>query len=922
DTAVIAGTLNGTGTLTANDYALYGATINANLGGGMLYVGTGTSLLNGTAGATSFEIGGTLILGAAERINNSAMLQSDSGGILDLGAFAETVDTAVIAGTLDGTGTLTANDYALYGATINANLGGGTSSPATTSAIVDDTVDTVAASRPALLGAEAIDGSATVLFDADGGFGLATNSGAIVAAVIAGTDDVGAAPGADQQRPITTQASAPLAGGRLYVGAGTSLLNGTAGALTVEIAGTLVLGADERLNDAAALQINSGGVLDLGAFAETVDTAAIAGTLAGTGTLIANETGLFGATIDANIATATLVVGAGNSVLNGTATSDEVRIVDGTLTLGGDERLSDSAIVGIGSAGSFDLAGFDETIGGLYGNGSVVLGSGTLTVDQAIDASFDGVISGTGGFTKSGDGLLQLLGANTYSGPTLVNGGNLAVNGSLASTVTIANGATVSGVGTVGGLVVGAGSILSPGNGMGAFNIADNATFNAGSFYDINVSATSSDLTFVGGSLTLQGGTVRVTAEGSGFNPFSRYVILDAAGGVNGYFAGVTSNYAFLTPGLEYSANQVILALRRNDIVFADVAIGPNQGAVAGALQSLPIMSDLYTALLVQSPESAQRAYGLLSGENYASQSTTMLTESRLVRNALLREGRTDAEGAALWLDAMGSQSTYDADDRIGTARLESDRLGLLGGLTYGGAGFSATIAGGYSDADMLTRARSTEGKIKTTYVGGQASYVAGPLHVQLGGSLAWHDIANQRSVVFPAFADALSSTQDGRTHQIFGEIGYSLVDTAARMIQPFLGYTYLDTQIDGATESGGSAALAIASVDRNVSLVHAGLRGSARVTTVSSAVLVPSFSVAWQHAGGDLAGTSTASFANFAGSAPFTVTGASIPRDAAQVEAGLKFDLGALEFGASYDGLIAKGFGDHSGKINLTIKF
>ncbi|RMR04498.1 hypothetical protein ALP93_200011 [Pseudomonas syringae pv. helianthi] len=49
-------------------------------------------------------------------------------------------------------------------------------------------------------------------------------------------------------------------------------------------------------------------------------------------------------------------------------------------------------------------------------------------------------ISGHGGLTKQGIGTLVLTGANSYSGPTLVNQGRLAINGSLASAVTVNNG--------------------------------------------------------------------------------------------------------------------------------------------------------------------------------------------------------------------------------------------------------------------------------------------------------------------------------------------------------------------------------------------------------------------------------------------------------------------------------------------------
>ena len=92
----------------------------------------------------------------------------------------------------------------------------------------------------------------------------------------------------------------------------------------------------------------------------------------------------------------------------------------------------------------------------------IVLAGGTVTVEVAGQAGqpwdatqaavISGNMSGSGGLTKTGAGVLVLSGANTYTGATAVEDGTLLVTGSTAaaSSVTV-TGATLGGTGTVAG---------------------------------------------------------------------------------------------------------------------------------------------------------------------------------------------------------------------------------------------------------------------------------------------------------------------------------------------------------------------------------------------------------------------------------------------------------------------------------------
>src|SRR6185436_5741770 len=79
-------------------------------------------------------------------------------------------------------------------------------------------------------------------------------------------------------------------------------------------------------------------------------------------------------------------------------------------------------------------------------------GAGTLTgtitavVGEAATLDLRGAIGGSGGFNKTGEGILRLAGANTFSGNVTVSAGTLMAGsttalGSAAGTTTIVSGA-------------------------------------------------------------------------------------------------------------------------------------------------------------------------------------------------------------------------------------------------------------------------------------------------------------------------------------------------------------------------------------------------------------------------------------------------------------------------------------------------
>jgi autotransporter-associated beta strand protein len=102
------------------------------------------------------------------------------------------------------------------------------------------------------------------------------------------------------------------------------------------------------------------------------------------------------------------------------------------------------------------------------------------TADYAV---LSGVLSGTGGITKTGTGKLVLTGANTYTGATTVSAGLLAASGTAAhAAVTVNSGGAFSPGVSVGSATTGAATWNS--GGKYSFEI-DSATGTAGTNWDL-----------------------------------------------------------------------------------------------------------------------------------------------------------------------------------------------------------------------------------------------------------------------------------------------------------------------------------------------------------------------------------------------------------------------------------------------------
>ena len=260
------------------------------------------------------------------------------------------------------------------------------------------------------------------------------------------------------------------------------------GALTVQGGGfTLAANRGIALTGNGTFNIDSGNTLSY------------AGIIAGNGALIKGLTG-------------TLMLSGANTYAGLT------NVTAGTLRLSGGAAIANTGAVQLGSSiisavtrfGTLQLAS-NETIGSLTGiagtnlNLNPNLQANTLTVGDASNQVFAGVISGSGGgITKQGTGTFTLSGTNSYTGVTTINNGVLSV-------ATIGNGGVAGNLGQAtndaANLVLGGGTLQYTGA-TASTNRAFTLTNGTSSSIDVTVEATN--LTMSGASAATTGALSKV----------------------------------------------------------------------------------------------------------------------------------------------------------------------------------------------------------------------------------------------------------------------------------------------------------------------------------------------------------------------------------------------------------------------------
>lgn len=310
--------------------------------------------------------------------------------------------------------------------------------------------------------------------------------------------------------------------------------------------------------------------------------------------------------IDGNITGSFDLTKVGQDVIKlaGSNSFGNLSIESGIIQLGRNNALALSTIVttrGEGASGILDLNGYNQEIAGLTGPGGSVNNSAfdinTLTINNAVDNTYSGQISGSVAVRKKGAGKLIFTAVNDYQGGTVLEEGVLSVaqdtslgrihlvnrpdslwfmGGTLQTTanmtITATRGITLDTAGgtiaTTGSTMLGVNSVIT---GSGDLSKIDTGTLqlnNAGNDY-------TGDTVIVAG--TLQGG-----AEDA-FAPLSRHIVTgDTTSGainLNGFNQTIGS---LVSTGATPASASVVLGAATLSVGQDDTTDAVYQGSITG----------------------------------------------------------------------------------------------------------------------------------------------------------------------------------------------------------------------------------------------------------------------------------------------------------------------------------------------------
>ena len=644
-------------------------------------------------------------------------------------------------------------------------------------------------------------------------------------------------------------------------------------------------------------------------------------------------------------------------------------------------------------AGMFDVA----TLEFRAGDGTLVFNHTDADYLFAAGLNSDGagvhrVEHQAGHTTLTGDGS-GFTGQTTLSGGTLFVGAGGA--GSLGGDIDVLASTLLGGSGTVGSpgssVHIGGGAVVAPGNSIGTLTVAGDLTFAAGSTFEVEIGGggttpgVHNDLLSVGGSATLEGGTVEVVTldPETSYQEWQVHTILTAEDGVSGAFAEALSKSAFITTELTHNADNVVLGIGLINApdpgpqpepepepvpepgVFPTVKGTYNQTQAATGLDGLDQTAGsdalaVYNRLLMLPAEDARNAFDMVSGEIHASGQHIISQSFGQFGRTLQQQGAAGlgtrdigavpgatlayaptapARGgvgaiddatllysgvsASAWLAPLGGRGTIPGDGNAAT--LNWWNAGFAGGyeapIELGDGKAFAGVGLGYIRSHGAVDARRSTHDTDNFQIGAYGGWSDGGW--TLSGSLAYgaSHIATERQVIFAGVNRTAKADYWAHSVGLATEMAYGFDLGGGTTVAPLFTLDAGWSGHGGFAETGAGALNLTGAAESWMRLDSGIGLGISHVIPTEAGKVTIEGRVVWEHA---FASTVPSQDASLAGSpTDFNVHGPEASRDRLRLGAGIGWDISSdVTLRAQYDGVFSGGQNSHAGTLGLNVRF
>ena len=672
----------------------------------------------------------------------------------------------------------------------------------------------------------------------------------------------------DGMGQLTLTGTETYTGGTSIVGGTLQLGDGNTAGTSIATSGTVTIGGGALLAvNLKSEEVYPNATTDNGFVAAIASgTNTISGTISGTGAFIQAGTGL--------------------TILTGTNTYS-----GGTISTAGVLSVSRDANLGTGPL-TFN-GGTLEATGSITSSKTAIITprGGTFLADAGTTSTLNGVISGPGSLTKDGLGEVILNGLNTYSGGTILSHGVLTVGGPQAL--------------GLGNVVVNGGILRADPQ---PINVNGNYTQTAGGTLQLHVAGANPgqyDTLNVAGNAAL-GGTLQLISLGFQPKVGNILTLVSTGGVVSGQFAQFLDPFAN-TPGVSL----VELLYQQKSVELLFLGLGSGSG-VADTVEGLTALYEIsFSNANIQRLNLEDRLDDIRAGSNGFSsnmkvnsanvtrdeKATVDGKSSKSVVEPILQPAPENRWG--VWVTGFGDFVSVDSDANAkgynfttGGVSLGIDyRIGdqfAIGAMGEYSHTWTSLQPGGHVDVD------SGRGGLYATWFK-HGFYLNGAIY---GG---YNTYDSNRA----GFGGLASGSTEGAEWSTFVSGGYDF-HLGQLTVGPIASLQYTDVHIDGFSENGSLAPLAIHSGSAESLRSDVGFRLFYQ-WQIGKMVIEPSLKAAWEHEYKYSALPITAGFADISGPSA-TFFGPSEGHDSAVISAGLAVRLTpTISTYLNYDGQLGR---------------